>query len=128
MKYTLRQKQHAVHLIEELGSIPEVSRQLNIPERTLRDWRKQARYFEIRAKKDPASFYRGSKETTTIETIRDQLLQQIDTLTAYSGDDPRKAYFASLAIERYLDQIIRLNRAIGEQFDNRPSAKNGGET
>ncbi|MEL6149476.1 MAG: helix-turn-helix domain-containing protein [Chloroflexota bacterium] len=128
MKYTRRQKQHAIYLLRELEDLPEVSRRLNIPERTLRDWRSQSINFDIRPRQDPAALYRTRSDDITLEDIRDRLLEQVDTLSSYSGEDPRKAYFAALAIDRYLQQIITLNEAIGEQFDDEPSAEIGGES
>ncbi len=111
--YTPQQKEHALYVINQLGSVAAASRQLDIPQRTLRDWQHAARRLRLLPAKDPLTAYQGEPGSVDVAQIRNRLLTQIDTLTQNLPTDPRQAYFAALAIDRYLDQIRTLNRAIG---------------
>ncbi|MEM6284997.1 MAG: helix-turn-helix domain-containing protein [Chloroflexota bacterium] len=116
--YTLQQKRHALYLIEQLGSVAAASKELGIPQRTLRDWRSQMELNYQFARRDPATSYQGHPDTINIHEVRDRLLQQIDRLTNNMTDDPRKAYFAALAIDRHLEQVRHINDILGTQLYN----------
>ncbi|MEO1441634.1 MAG: hypothetical protein AAFV33_14650 [Chloroflexota bacterium] len=116
--YTLQQKKHALYLIEQLGSVAAASKELGIPQRTLRDWRYHMESKYQFASRDPATSYRGNPNTIDIHEVRDRLLQQIDRLTDNMTDDPRKAYFAALAIDRHLEQVRHINDILGTQLYN----------
>jgi hypothetical protein len=108
--YTLRQKKHALYLIRQFDSIAVVSHQTGIPERTLRDWYDDR--YSIAATKNPALDYEGSTGSISAVELRDRLLEQIEKLTRNASDDPRKAYFTSLAIDHLLVQIKALNDTV----------------
>jgi len=125
--YTRRQKRHALHVIDELGSVAAAARKLNIPARTLRDWRLEQRRNPVTngSYRHPVQDYAGSdNHPTDIRAIRDRLLTHIDTLTENLPTDPRAAYHAALALDKFLAQLAELNRAIGTEplpnTDNAP--------
>jgi transposase-like protein len=110
--YTLQQKRHALWLFEQLGSTQAASAELQIPERTLRDWVRDYRRGYLSPAKNPVLEYQGKPTAINLTDLRDRVLEQIDVLTRNPSEDPRKAYFASLTVNRLLEQVRMLNNTI----------------
>ena len=111
--YTRQQKEHALYLIKELGNISEVSRRLDIPARTLRDWRLYARRQGLIPRQDPAAAYHNPSAKISARNLRDHLLAQIAALLQQQEHAAAStAYYNALAIDHHLQQLTRLNHAI----------------
>ena len=78
-KFTPEQKADAVRLVREVGSIPQVARDLDLTETSLRDWVKQADIDEGHGPKDAltteekAEVRRLRRENRTLKMERDFL-------------------------------------------------------
>ncbi|MEO0561104.1 MAG: hypothetical protein AAF125_03265, partial [Chloroflexota bacterium] len=115
--YTLQFKRHALYIWREYGSIPAAAAYLNIPQRTLRDWVniEYPRNAHLFPRRDESLAYSTSKHHSlkSLVIIRDSIMEAARHLSENLPNDPQKAYYASLTVERYLDQIRKINDALG---------------
>ncbi len=108
-RYSLHQKQHALIQYDQLGTATAASRATGIPARTIRDWISQRRAAQRHIANSPMVPFSGPVDLTQ---LRDNLYRQIHTLLENPTDDPRKAYYTSLAVTRLLNQIQELNAVL----------------
>lgn len=117
--YTKRQREHALYIIQELNDYNAAADLLNIPASTLRSWWSEYEHSTIvncrfHPVKSPESDYlAGDADAPTPAQIRDKLLRQIDQLITHPTDDPRKAYYTSLAVRSLIEQVKTINRDLG---------------
>ena len=126
--YTLQQKQHALFVIQQLNNYKAASQVLDIPVRTLQDWWNQYNNRrwdpDFRPQRTALADYHTTAQDSPVPNLtklRDNLLKQIDNITTTPTDDPRKAYYAALAVRALLEQVRALNRAIGVQPPTDPA-------
>ena len=78
-RYTAEQRADAVRLVREAGSVPQVARDLDVTETSLRNWLKQAEIDEAADPKGPltseerAELRRLRRENHTLQMERDFL-------------------------------------------------------